>query len=343
MKRTIQYILYCVLCLLTTSCFQEVDLSELRPEPKLVLNCLVQPNEPVKATLTRTWFYQEQTKDIAVTDADVKLYVNDQLQETLSWELNEDSYFTIANYCSDYIPQEGDKIRIEAYKEGFHNTVVGEEVIFKKPQLKAFEVYEDSIRYNNGSLMNYRYHVTFQDNADEVNYYMIGIQLGTPKYDLLDKKPVYQGYYVWNDISFLDYKSDPLFANQLSVLDHVTNNDLFLGDVQPFSDEMINGREYTIHIASSYYYGYYYGDYGGSYSEPTEVQLPDSAKVYLYAISPDYYNYLIGLNAINDSRFEYHLAHVGLAEPIRVWSNIEGGTGILGTACVDSLTIAVPR
>lgn len=105
------------------------------------------------------------------------------------------------------------------------------------------------------------------------------------------------------------------------------------GQGRPFSDELFNGKEYTMKLDNGYSYS----------SESSEPIMPDSMRVYLYAISESYYKYMLALASLQDESLNNDLADIGLAELVRVFNNIEGGVGILGTACVDSLTVAIPN
>ena len=116
-------------------------------------------------------------------------------------------------------------------------------------------------------------------------------------------------------------------------------------DGKVFSDELINGQEYTLHLRDEYYYEPYYGSY------PLKV-VPDSIgiedlneedflpippkhlRVHLYAISAEYYRYLKVLQDKDTDSVSNLLIDGGLAEPIRVFSNIDGGVGILGSCHV---------
>ena len=64
-------------------CEQIVDLDSLKPDPKLVLNGVVKAGEPVRANLSRTWFYTDGKPNLTIPGADVKLYVNDVLHLSL--------------------------------------------------------------------------------------------------------------------------------------------------------------------------------------------------------------------------------------------------------------------
>ena len=340
MKADMKYILFFSVLLLATACMKEVDLEYLRPESKLVLNSVVSVGDSLKASLSRTWFYTDDYPNVTIEDAKVNLYVNDRLFGEMIWNVEKYDYYAIGNYISSYIPVPGDKVRIEANRDGFKE-VMGEETVPDKPDLLNLyvESYEDnSLGY---SRIKRRYKMTFRDEPSVQNCYLISIVYGTPHYeydyDDLDKSPVYSGTYSWRSES-MDYASDPVFGNKVSILDKVMGSDWLSGyNGRPFSDELFDGKEYTMTLDANSYYGH-----NPIFPLPGE-ELPDSARVYLYAISEAYYKYLSALTTLADGSFSNDLADIGLAEPVRVFSNIEGGLGILGAACVDSLTVAIRK
>lgn len=338
MKTSIKYIVFPAILFLATSCFKEVDLEDLRPESKLVLNSVASKGEPVKASLSRTWFYTEDYPNITIEDARVSLFVNDRLIEEMTWDVEEHEYYSRGNYVSSYLPVSGDRIRIEASKDGFKD-IVADEVVPGIPPMVNFvaEKIEVHDPYASSTLKN-RFKMTIKDDPDAANYYLISFLVATPiyEYDSDDwtKPPVYTGEYYWK-LPYIDYASEPLFGNKISIMDKVFGNDWLSGyNGRPFSDEQINGKEYTITLEES--------SYSGHWQTESET-LPDSARVYLYSISESYYRYLTDLNTLSEGSLNNDLANAGLAEPIRVFSNIKGGLGIFGTACVDSLTVAVQK
>lgn len=338
MKADMKYILFFSILLLITSCMKEVDLEYLRPDSKLVLNSVASVGEPLKASLSRTWFYTEDYPNVTIGDAKVELYVNDRLLGEMSWNVEEIDYYAVGNYVSSYIPVPGDKVRIEAKREGFKQ-VMGEDIVPDKPAL--LNLYAESHEENSYgySYTKRRFKVTFRDKPSEQNCYLISFAYGSPHYeydyDDWEKPPVFSGIYSWRPEP-IDYTSDPVFSNKVSALDKVLGNDWLSGyNGRPFSDELFDGKEYTMTLDGNFSYGYNPG-----FTQP-ENRLPDSARVYLYAISEPYYKYLLALANLSDDSFNNNLADIGLAEPVRVFNNIEGGLGILGTACVDSLTVAI--
>ena len=336
MSLHMKHIFLLALLLLVTSCMKEIDLEHLRPEPKLVLNCVIIQDKPIIASLSRTWFYTEGGVNLLMENADVKLYVNDRFVEQLSFNLNAYNYNTFGGYVATYIPVVGDKIRIEAEMDGY-KPVVAEDVIPGPPTLLNFAVEN---YYNQNPYYSYfqeRLKVTFRDDPSAGNCYLIRFTRGYPEYDYVgddwEKTKVYKGSYKWYS-QYVDFASEPIFANKITILDKVMGNDwLSGGQGRPFSDELFNGKEYTMKLDNGYSYS----------SESSEPIMPDSMRVYLYAISESYYKYMLALASLNDGSLNNDLADIGLAEPVRVFNNIEGGVGILGTACVDSLTVAIPN
>lgn len=337
MKVNMKHILCLGILLATTSCMKEVDLEHLRPDPKLVLNSVASQGEPLKASLSRTWFYTEDYPNVTIEDAKLNLYVNDRLIGEMNWKVEESEYYSTANYVSSYIPVVGDKIRIEAEKDGFRG-VMAEDVIPGKPALKKLvgETYKEDSPYYSSEKR--RYKVTFNDDPRANDCYLIRFSLGRPTYDHEYQQgsvPTFTGEYYWSQ-EYIDFTSDPVFNDKISILDRVLGNDWLSGSGgRPFSDELFNGKEYTMTLDSN----------SGShtYWPYEEERMPDSIRVYLYAISEPYYKYLSAVASLSDGSLNNDLADIGLAEPVRVFSNIKGGLGIFGTACVDSLTAVVPK
>lgn len=321
---------------LMASCTKVVDLEHLRPEPKLVLNCVASAGEPLKASLSRTWFYTDNYPNVTIGNARLNLYVNDRFVQVMNWEEEQTEYYAIGNYVSSYIPAVGDKIRVEAERKGF-KSVAGEDTVLPAPHLIDVSARELN-RSGSSTISKRELRVRFKDPQEAGNCYLIRFLTGTPFYEHedndWDKPYVYTGKYHWSTET-PDYTTDPLFETHITALDKVLGNDWLSGyNGRPFSDEMINGKEYTIRMEYSSYSYNYIG---------TSKPLPDSLRVYLYSVSESYYKYFSAVTSLNDGSLSNDLANAGLAEPVRVFSNIEGGLGIMGTVCVDSLTVAVAK
>lgn len=337
MKHTILFIL---LSTIFSSCVKYVDLEHLRPDPKLVLNCVAQTGMPLTATVSRTWFYTDENPNIIIEDAKVSLYVNGQYREDMAWHVEESEYNSNSYYRASYVPSEGDKIRLEVEKEGFKE-VSAECVLPVKPELLKLEVVRE--KYT-GEYQYYDYQTiyktTFKDKPKAGDCYLVCLAVGNPdsEYNFETGEEIFSGMYNWSTIH-PDYSYEPVFNNKISVLDELFGNDWLSGNGgRPFSDELINGLEYTLKLVTS---SYYYGSGTGNEELPSN-KPPRYVKVFLYTLSDSYYQYLMALAELADRSFNNDLVDAGLAEPIRVLSNVVGGTGILGAASVDTLTVEVP-
>ena len=142
------------------------------------------------------------------------------------------------------------------------------------------------------------YQITFQDTPGKSNYYSLQI---------------------WGDDDhlgvLLDFSVDPVFTQQQGILDEVFGSSMVNWRGRVFSDELFDGKEYTLQV---------------------KEQLRSDTKYYtkrhirLYSLSEPYYQYLLSLQNIENEGIMGGLTNVGLAEPVRIYSNVEGGTGIAG-------------
>lgn len=306
-------------------CEREINLEHLRPDPKLVLNCLALQGDTLAVELSRTWFYTEDIPDVYVSGADVELYVNDVFRERLTETKNEGGYpvdETIRYKSSSYLPATGDRIRIVASKEGFKTA----EAVTEIPRPCAVSdcrLIQETVRDTSSWGDDYTYiyvsqtnkmQFTLRDEPGEENYYLLYLRQGN----------VYGGdedtTYRWSSF-FPDYGSEPLFAVQSSAFDQILGYDGVGGyNGLAFSDELFAGKSYQFNIPWNMSY---------SYTENV-VNHPYRYRCYVYSISRSYYNYMKSLNDLYESGFTGDLAEIGFAEPIRIYSNVEGGTGILG-------------
>ncbi|WP_297905423.1 DUF4249 domain-containing protein [uncultured Parabacteroides sp.] len=335
--------LICMVCLsCLMSCVKEIDLESLRPDPTLVVNCVAITGEPLTVSVSRTWFFTDDHPNVTLDKAEVKLFVNGIFRERMSFQEGDEVFNTRGYFKSDFIPVEGDRIRVEAsYPEyGVANaeTVVPEPV----QVLKAGVTYVTAAG-STGSHLNAIYQVTFKDNPSEENYYLLRMEEGVPIFDGIAKE--YTGEYKWYPVT-PNYATEPVFGQSLTALDQIFGNNWMFGDGgKVFSDELINGQEYTLHLTDEYYYEFQYGAYPikivpdsmwiDDFSEEDLLPIPSMhLRVHLHAISAEYYRYLKVLQDKDTGSISNLLIDGGLAEPIRVFSNIDGGIGILGSCNV---------
>ena len=88
-----------------------------------------------------------------------------------------------------------------------------------------------------------------------------------------------------------------------------------------FTDQSINGQTYTLQIKET----------------TAELDETEQRIISIYSLSESYFLYLLSLQKIAGSTLEGGLGN----EPLRVYSNVEGGTGILGSNQHSETTITL--
>ncbi len=334
--KDIKWILPLFTLLLLPSCMKEIDLEHLRPDPTLVLNGVMTAGQPVTARVTRTWFYTDAHPDVSLPDADVQLYVNDQLQEKLTWQTGDSTNNYRGYFQGAYIPRLGDRLKMTAaagnYPEVWAEATIPEHVPILNVTYKY--VRNDKNGYEDGK--HYKLEITFQDDPDQENYYLIQ----------LESRNVYK---IWTDSGdtslfiskweplFVYYEDDPLFTSSLTAMDKIFGFDWLSTDYgRVFTDDLINGKTYTINLSTTSY---------NYYTDPahTEEEMADAqqfyCRIHLYSLSEPYYRYMKSMIEKEDGNMQVEFAESGLAEPMRIYSNVNGGTGILGGCNPDSVLI----
>lgn len=306
MKRQIIYIIGVVIT--CVSCYQDIDLESYRGEAKIVLNSIVTPDTVVMADISRTWFFTDNQPAEDFKDLKVELYINSRLKAIMVYNGEK--------YLSDIYPEEGDTIRICTEVEG--KKVVAEDVVPKLVQLKdvivshrmvpsensSIEVDGDGNVIEKGKDNEFTYQITFQDEAGEKNFYFIRIEECDNRQEL----------------GTLDYSYEPVFHLLSEQINGGMTGQTIEGQFGlPFSDEGIDGKEYSLTIKETgpdFFYDY--GDFC-------------YRRIRLYSISEAYYSYLVSLLA-NDTEQSWQggMIDAGMAPPVPIYSNIKGGIGILG-------------
>lgn len=307
-----------ILFFLAGACTSVIDLEDMRPDPKLVMNSLVTSGEPVSVRITRTWFHTEENPEILIENADVRLYVNGKEQEKLAWiDIPiEDDLYTVKHarsYCSEYIPRINDHIRLVAHVDGYPDAEA-ETTIPEPVAISNFQVISREEIKDNQKGTAYYYQVTFQDDPATDNYYLIFFEDGS---QILDENDEPTGEYLWRSVG-MDFLSEPIFGGQLSAFDKVMGYDSYFFNGYFFSDELIRGKEYMLNIRNDRFY------YGGGYDYAQHI------RVSLYTVSESYYRYFKSLYELKGDTMGSDLSNIGLAEPVRVYNNVAGGVGILG-------------
>lgn len=310
-------------CLLLTGCYKDINMEKYRPEPTLVLNSILSPDTIVMVQISQTAFFTDYRNGYPnISDAEVCLYVNGKQIEQMKYDASSQKYL------SDYRPSPGDVIAIEANTSmgsvyGYDSipTVIPiEQVtlsarIFDDPDQIIWT--PDGAAY--GKSYEANYHITFTDNPNIANFYFIRIESG----DGLAAET-------------MDYSYDDVFLAQQSPVDGITTDTGIYGNEgRTFTDELFNGTQYTMNIVER---------------APLfdNGEDPRPRKIILYSISESYYQYLTGIFNMDKESVSGNLMDWGFSEPSPHYTNITGGTGIIGavqsqSAHVDLKTVLNPK
>jgi len=199
----------------------------------------------------------------------------------------------------------GDKIEIAAHTDVYGH-LKGADVIPNTPQIldvtpEWFTGAADEISY-------LRTKIKIKDRQNESNYYRIVIHNRT--------------IFPENDPEDITWQNQEVYVDQEILYKEITGS---LGDSNTsmfaiFSDELFRDQEYTLNV----------------YIRMDNFRYADAkqyVKVEIHSLSENLYHYLRSVElAANEDNF---------TEPIKIFSNINGGFGVLGTYTTDWKMIEV--
>ena len=289
------------------ACEKQIPMTDIEPDPLMVVNGIQQVGQPARLTIEKSSFYIETTEDLRVKDVRADLYVNGEFKESLhvmdsglyntyeNWETGEEvtELRYAYTYCEgNYLLQTGDRLRFEVSSPEFEKTAVAECTLPAAPDVVSFDTVRVAPDSDYGDVMVYVLALTIDD------------PVGATYYNL---KP--QGALT----GFTS--SDPVFAD---FMENVQIDDLFGGSeyygngpYNMFNDLYFDGKQYAVKMQTAYYSEYMY--------EPFTVEVTCvDAGFYQYMKSYKAYDYVSG------GLLEF------VTEPTQVYSNVQNGIGIVG-------------
>jgi len=309
------------------SCETEIPFNGNETNPVLVVNCLACTDSVIQATVSASRFFLSNEDEFpAVTDATVALYVNGIFIENLT-------NMGLGYYRSNYIPAEGDVVRLNVSATGFEP--VWAENAFPIAttgfQVDSTITKTDTIPLVNGNYYNYgggggggdygnptwdtigttfsyihEYKVRFSNPGGVPNYYRLVVHGQT----------VANGYPLVN--SYLNNFDDIVFGTKNNNLEGIFTESK-IDRYNVFSDELIDGKTHTI----TFTYAQPFNTFIDSLYKSYTVGDERSVTIDLQSISKSYYLYLVSLKALESS-------DPFMSEPVQIYTNINGGLGIFG-------------
>ena len=209
-------------------------------------------------------------------------------------------------FSFDCILSEKDKVIVTADAAGLH-TVTGTAVMPEPPCVK--DVQTEWSEGEIDALVRIKIHI--QDIRDERNYYRITVKSRSVyKMDGMDTD--------WRLCEVL-YDYDPVFAENRGF-----ESGRIAHSFGIFSDSIFQGREYTLNVCVRQRRGV---------DSWTGIEPERYLKVELESLSQSYYNYLRSIELSQGTDY--------FSEPVKIYSNIDNGFGILGCYAVTSIVVRI--
>lgn len=235
----------------------------------------------------------------------------------------------------DYLPEEGDNIRIVAESPTYGSATADVTVPVATPVGKVkvsptvtdiWNGDEDFFHYEMLADVKFNLYVEMDvnDPAGAVNYYQFGYNWAGPV-----ASDGSQMFYVGD----FKYDSEPIFKEHIGVFETVMGND---EDTRFafFSDRQFEGKTYTLHLNftdNSYHVKSQYYD---------ESLLDCTMTLYLTTVSQSYYNWAVYKWNV-DEGVTGDLSDIGLAESKWGYSNVSTGAGVVATQSSSKFTISL--
>lgn len=300
-------IIYLISAAVLSSCSYHIELDEVYASEKLVLYCFPSNKDTTVIQLSRSVpVGKREPLDKSVRNADIHFTVNGK-EQAIYW--NEDSTSSLPAQCYYTLGKWGqnDCLQLQVASTGLPaitaQTVMPDIFPLKEIRLAPKASSENTLQV----------FVTFKDDEGTNDYY--GIRMIKKVIRTEDNE---------EDVSFysveFDLKGEPLLDNQSDLDEIFMLSNRFFRELYIWSDNKIQGKEYTLRLNMDYQKDFEYEWDNSSYRE--------EYKIYLYKLSPEFYNYFKTLNNINNNDLGNH----GLSPMFHHYTNVSDGIGVVG-AC----------
>lgn len=290
-----------------SACSYHFDIEEMGENPKLVIYSFPGNQDTTFIQVSKSIpVSSKQDQQTALSGAKITFCVNGKEKEVQYAEEGSTSMPQACNYVlGKFYP--GDRIEIKAEAENLPAVSSRTEIPAFFP-LKQFKLVK---KLNSNGMKIIQFQISLQDDPSETNYYGV----------VIEEMSDYTGSYRISILSLLDTEEEPLL-HQTGALDDLLLGDSYdtYGGMYIFSDNKINGKEYTLRLNDNNSY------------EPNS-DYPDGTRwsrfyyrVTVFGLSADYYLYAKNILDLRNNE----LGRYGLS-PIRPsYTNIQNGLGLLG-------------
>tara|TARA_Y100000385_G_C13089646_1_gene638096 strand:+ start:510 stop:1496 length:987 start_codon:yes stop_codon:yes gene_type:complete len=326
MKNNLLFVLIFPLIFSCSDLEMVVELDIPPHEPVLVLNGILDTDTTFSIMLSHSIGAFDQGIPSNVSDAQVSLYENDQLVDVLNQDVsNQDyNYFTgndnyywnydqvvlsLYSYVSDYTPISNANYRIEVSHPDY-SFISAVSNIPEDIDISSIEIDTSNTEY-------LRVSFTFIDDPNQQNFYRVRA-LGNCSKNLIDEVTGNQEFIYFTLEDRIELNSnDPSLQSEGIPFEGYT----FVGDEALFSDVLFDGQQKTMTFDLDTYY-----------LKWTDC---DTLMLQLTSFSEDSYIYFNSLQQHSDNG----AAGIFGGEVVPVYSNVEGGLGVLISANAQPIYI----
>ena len=308
-----------------SGCYEDFN-PNVAVRPVLCLNSMITAGEPVEINVTHTWAYPDGSYDMnpSVDDAVVSIFANGTLR------------------AADYIPQEGDRIRIVADSPTYGSAEAEVTV--------PYAVQIDSLRFMcnvkeawwqdvpgwemlNEISFNMRIELSISDRPGVDDYFHLSDIIAFWPQENLDEGPIGGEYYpteIFLTPGSLRYDSEPIFSEHMDVFESVMGSDAY--GFTFFTDRQFPGSSYTLNLL--------YNDCRYFVrSEQWNPELFDCGyTVTLSAVSKSSYDWSNYLWYSFDGMMG-EIGDAGFGDQMWGYSNVSTGAGVVAARTMSKSTI----
>lgn len=310
-----------------TSCEKEIDFDGETTESQLVLNSFITPDSTIAANISESQFFLNNDYLFkAVENAEVSIYCNGILKETMQHSLN-------GKYISATKPEVGDIVKL-VVKVPEKDEITGETTIYPKANVVKLDsiviwtgakpIIETVNTVDNGlpktetivvgkyRFRTIRYILTFEDAANMKNYYRL----------VVSQTSTFNGKKKVN----YDYTLDDIVSgNTKDLLPGIPAINESKNQFHVFTDELINGKTYPL--------SFIIRDTASIYLPEYQRPLPKkTVEIDLQSVCNNFYLFL-------KTRSDQQTANQLFSEPIQIYNNVTGGIGLVGSYTSNVLKV----
>ncbi len=339
----LRYIIPVSLTLVLSGCYEEFT-PDIDTKPVLCLNALITAGQPIEVHVSHTWLYSDynQYQNHDVTDAVIGIFVNEEAKDI------------------DYLPQEGDHIRLTADSPTYGHAEAQVTVPFSVPiktvrchptLLSGWKKDNDYFSVEAEYTFNINIEVDINDTPLVDNFYRISylgyhynssdsdsekqgpLSNSRENYSKETKEGNDQSDGFWN-VDFytgtLEYDAEPIFGEHIGIFESIMGAEAY--GFTFFTDRQFRGTTYPLHL------NFINCNYRIVMRDLDPDKLDCGYIITLHTISKSYYEWS-AYSWQKDNGFTSDLSDLGLSEPLWGYSNVSTGAGVVAAQSESTYTL----